>query len=286
MNEQVKPDVLQKLRDVAYRVDASFSHHHEVSSILVFGSTATGYVDERSDVDMLIICRSGLLSVTDRENILSELGSNWRFHDQSNNNALFADIDVGSLVDSVLVEVHYQTASWVSEVLAKVLDHGAITTEKLPFRPYTLPALLQRAWLLTDKDGTVKQWCEKAKIFPEQLKINILRHFVPILRENLAELQANADRGLGPRGFIFFLNWAVDAMTSILFALNEIYDPADRRAECTILPTLTYVPQNFIPIFTEVMQGPFDDAGALYRATLFESLAIEVLKMAEAQQKL
>lgn len=280
VSEEVR-SALSKRRQVAHRIDEALGHHPEVSSVLVFGSVASGHVDERSDVDMLIVCKLNILPIAQRKETLPRLGSNWLFHEQCG--ALFAECDLDGLVEGVLVEVHYQTAAWISEVLEEVLDKGATTTEKLPFRPYTLPALLQRAWLLRDKEGIVEKWREKAKIFPNELKLNILRHFVPILRENLAELKANAERGLGPWGFIFHLNWAVDALARILFALNEIYDPADRREERTILPTLTYVPQDFIPTLTEVLEGPFDEIGALRRARMFEQLAVEVLRMAEAQ---
>jgi hypothetical protein len=272
---------LRKRRNIAQRVNEAFNHCPEVSSVLVFGSVASGQVDERSDVDMLIICRSSILPISTRERILSQIGSNWLFHKQYS--PLFVDCDVNGLVAGILVEVHYQTTPWISEVLNEVLGYGAITTEKLPFRPYTLPALLQRGLLLKDKDGTIKQWREQARNFPKVLKLNILRHFIPILHEKLAELKATAERGLGSRSFIFFLNSAVDALTSILFAVNETYDPADRRAEQTILPTLPYVPQDFISTLTKVLEGPFDKVGALQRAQAFEGLALEVLRTAEAE---
>lgn len=275
-------ELLRKRRQVAERVCEAFDHHLIVSAVLVFGSVASGHVDQYSDVDMLIICQPEILSVVDRTSLLSSIGEGWRFQGTSNDNALFAASDTNGSVEDVLVTVHYQTASWISEVLNEVLDHGAITTEKLPFRAYTLPALLQRAWLLRDKNKLVQDWRERAKVFPRQLKLNLLQHFTPRLRENISELKASAERGLGPRAFLFHLNWAVDAMTGILYALNEIYDPADRRAERTILPTLPQVPKDFISRLTEILEGPFDEAGARYRAQFLEQLAAEILEMAES----
>ena len=279
------PDIadltLEKRRNIACQLADLFGNHPEVSAILVFGSVATGHVDERSDIDILLICHPGILPITARWYLLSSIGSGWHFHDQSNDNALFADCDVDGSVEGIFVTMHYQTVSWISEVLSEVLDNGAISTEKMPFRPYTLPALLQRAWLLNDKDRFVERWREQAQRFPQQLQLNLLRHFIPMLRENLEDLVANAERRLGPRAFIFRINWAVDALTGILFALNEVYDPADRRTERIILPTLVHVPKNFTSRLTEVLEGPFDDIGALYRAQLFKQLANEVLQMAE-----
>lgn len=41
-------------------------------------------------------------------------------------------------MDWVLVDSHYQTVSAVSEVLDAVINDGAITTARVPFRPYTM----------------------------------------------------------------------------------------------------------------------------------------------------
>jgi len=129
----------------------------------------------------------------------------------------------------------------------------------------------------------VKTWRDQAQPFPRPLKLNLLQHYVPLLRENLEALVADAERHLGSRLFLFRLNQATDALISVLFAVNEVYEPGDRRAERTILPTLERGPRDFLTRFREVVEGPFDDAGALYRARLFQQLAAEVLGMAEVE---
>jgi hypothetical protein len=179
------------------------------------------------------------------------------------------------------VTLHYQTVPFITELFDEVISRGAITHRAVPFRPYTLPALLQRAWVLADNDGQVARWRQQAAVFPEALKRNLVSHFAPLLRAYVEELVAGAERRLGPRHFIFFLDRAVDALVGILFALNETYDPADRRTERVILPTLPRVPADFLPTLTDVLEGPFNDAGALCRGRLFERLASEVLRMAQ-----
>jgi hypothetical protein len=81
----------------------------------------------------------------------------------------------------------------------------------------------------------------------------------------------------------FFLYHGIQAITNILFALNEVYDPADRREERTVLPHLTCVPQEFMSRLTSVLQGPFDEHGAIESAGVFKELADETLRMAEAE---
>ncbi len=256
--------------------------------MLVFGSVALGQADERSDVDILVVCRGELLSIGDRLLILSQLGSGWRSTDGisgdpffAGSEPLFAAMDSGGRVDGIAVELHYQSASWITDVLTQVMA-GAISTSQLPFRPDTLAALIQRTWVLDDRDGLVARWRQYSASYPEALRQNVLRHFSPLLRDYAEELVSHADRRLGPMNFIFSLDRAVDAAVSILFALNDMYDPAEKRTERTILPTLARAPEGFMAKFTEVLEGPFDDAGALYRARLFERLVEEVLELARS----
>jgi hypothetical protein len=171
----------------------------------------------------------------------------------------------------------------VSNVLREVLLKGALTTRLMPSLPYTLPALFQQGWLLLDKKKVVRKWRDQAQPFPWQLKLNLLQHYVPVLRTNLEALVADAEWRFGSRLFLFHLNQAADALVSVLFAVNEVYEPGDRRAERTILPTLEKAPGDFLALFTEVLEGPFDERGMLYRARLFQQLAREALNIAEAE---
>jgi predicted nucleotidyltransferase len=270
---------LLHLRAAALRVGDNLASHPATSAILVFGSVAHGQVDEFSDVDLLLICRSTIPPVAERRAILNEIGSGWQF-DRQNEGSVFRVGDVDGHVGGVLVSVHYQTVPWIDAVLDAVLERGAITTEQIPFRPYTVPALLQRAWVLLDRDCDVARWCEASRTYPSLLQANILRHFMPDLRTHVDELTRTAERDLGARNFIFFLNSAIDDLTSILLALNGVYDPADRRMHTTVVPFLAYLPPGFAAAMTEVLEGPFDRQGALRRAQLFERLATDVLREA------
>jgi hypothetical protein len=270
---------LVHLRAVAQQVGDAFARHPAVSAILVVGSVANGQVDELSDVDLLIACRSDVPPLADRKAILNSIGPGWQF-DRQNVGSLFWIVDGDGHVADTFVTVQYQTVPWINAVLGAVLVHGAITTEQMPFRPYTVPALLQRAWVLLDRDGEVARWREESTNYPPLLRMNILHHVVPKLREHVEELKRTAERGLGARTFIFFLNAAVDELTSILFALNEVYDPADRRMHTAVVPFLPYLPTGYVATMTEVLEGPFDRQGALRRARLFDRLAADVLRKA------
>jgi predicted nucleotidyltransferase len=267
---------LEQRRLVAQRVTQVLATHASITSIIVFGSVATGMVDMHSDVDVLVLCQPDLIPPTERAPMLEELGSGWII-DAPTDNTLFASEDKDGTVDDILVTVHYQSIAWVDAVFREVLDQGAITTELLPFRPYTLPALLQRGWLLYDAHQHVELWREQAKHYPPLLKHNIVQHFMPILQEQTDELVATAHRGIGPRNFLFHLNRSVDALISILYALNDVYDPADRRAAQTVWPLLDNAPVDFVSRLTAVLEGPFDPEGMKQCAQRYSELVQEVM---------
>ena len=268
---------LERRRVVAEGMAQQLGEVPNVIAILVFGSVASGHVDETSDIDILVICEP---DIPDAEMRRGTLVGSWTFETRKGD-ALFPVLEEGISPEGIAMTLHYQRVAWIDAVLEEVLGKGAITTKLLPFRPYTLVGLLNRAWVLEDKLGTVAAWRARTATFPPPLRRNLLAYFVPLLREHTAELLANTRRRLGPVTYIFNLNWAVDAMAGILYALNGIYDPAARRAERTLCPHFEVAPDNFSVRLEAILQGPFDDEAALQKAQRFAELASEVLTLAE-----
>jgi predicted nucleotidyltransferase len=196
--------LLQTHCQIARQIDHVLGKHPEVSSVYVFGSVASGHVDERSDLDITILYHSEILPLSVRKDVLSSIGSEWRFNIQLRANPIWDCVDSG-LVNGLMVEVHYQSASLISEVLGRVINDGAITTQEVPFRPNTVAGMVQQAWLLRDKEGIFKKWRSQIRIYPQVLKLNILAEFVPILREYSRDLVSYAERRLGPGLFLFVL---------------------------------------------------------------------------------
>lgn len=260
------------------RVANAFDTHVEVMATVVFGSVALEQVDTFSDIDMLVVC-SELPSLVEREQLAVSLGLT--FINAGSDTPLFCDQDDCVGEDGLELSLHYQRAEWIQTVIAEVLD-GAITTAQLPFRPYTLLGLLERGWLLTDRRGTVTAWRERLYPYPERLKRNLILSFVPVLQESVEELLVTAQRYLGPRNIIFHLNWGVDALVSILLAINEQYDSAERRFEQAVLPRLVTKPEGLDRRLQDILVGPFDKQGSLYRAQRFKKLADETLELAQA----
>ncbi len=274
---------LERRRSVALKVGSALVKMPEVTAIYVFGSVASGHVDERSDVDIGVVCNPRIPAIDARRDALAGIGSGWRIGDTSESNPIWEAYDLGGVVDGISVELHYHTRDAISEVLDDVVENGAITTKSVPFRPYTMASLVQRSWVLVDRGSLFQGWRKQVHTYPLVLKGNILRRYVPALKDGVEEMRTSAERRLGPMVFIFFLYHAINALTSIVFALNDTYDPADRREEKIILPALTRVPSDFVTRLKYVLEGPFDDPGAIERALLFEQLAAEVVRMAEIE---
>jgi len=272
------PTELLRRQTLARRVADTLSAHAEVSATVVFGSVALGQVDTFSDTDMLVVC-SEIPTVSEREGLTTSLGLS--FVNVISDTPLFCDQDSCVSGDGLALTLHYQRSAWIAAVIGEVLD-GAITTERLPFRPYTLLGLLQRGWLLSDKYALVAGWRAQLLPYPERLKRNLIRSFAPTLQDSAEELVITAGRDLGPRNIIFHLNWGVDALVGILLALNEQYDTAERRFEKAVLPRLGRKPEQLEARLQEILVGPFDCDGARYRAEAFRKLADETLELSQA----
>ncbi len=274
---------LECRREVALRVAGALEGLPEVIGIYVFGSVATGYADEDSDVDVGIVCKHQIPTQSIRKDALFGIGTGWRLSDDTWSSPLFLEYDSSGIVDGIKVEVHYNTPALVSEVLDTVILKGALATERFPSRPYRLGALIQRAWVILDREGVFPLWRKQVQNYPLALKQNILRHYLPHMKDCVDELNRTTKRHLGPVMVNFFLFHGMQALYSLIYALNEVYDPTDRRAERTVIPTLSHVPRDFVPRLKLVLEGPFDDYNAVECARRFEELAADIVVMAETE---
>lgn len=78
-----------------------------VVAVLVFGSVASGHVDDSSDLDVLVVCW-GFPTLEARRALTARLGVGWVLG--ATDDPMFPVIDEGS-VAGVPVTLHYQVAS-------------------------------------------------------------------------------------------------------------------------------------------------------------------------------
>ena len=155
-------------REIALRVARVVESSPLVTGIFVFGSVAQGHADQRSDVDLAVVCDPEVPSIGLRLNFLQSVGTDWRIDHQlgsGRNGAIWDSYDKGA-VDGVDVELHYMSASKVARVLDQVIHHGAVTTNEVAFRPYRIGAVLLKAWTVMDRDGLIARWRSRLSIHP------------------------------------------------------------------------------------------------------------------------
>ena len=268
---------LIRRQELSRRVADALEPHPDILAVLVFGSVASGEVDAASDVDIFVICHD-VPPVQTRTALISPSGL--RLEYTAHEDGLFGVVDELVHQNGLRLSLHFQRQDWLEAIVTEVLA-GAITTVNVPFRPYTLLGLLHQSQILLDKRRVVAGWLERSRTYPPRLKENLLSAFVPQLRDHAAELSETAARNLGLRTFLFHLNWGVDALTSVLLALSEQYDPASKRFESSVLPLLTHKPDDFDRRLHDILVGPFDEYGMLERARAFQMLADEVIELAK-----
>jgi transposase-like protein len=66
---------LRKRYEIACQLADLLGAHQAVSSVLVFGPLAHGDVDERSDVNLFVVCRPEIMPIAERMRLLSQVGS-------------------------------------------------------------------------------------------------------------------------------------------------------------------------------------------------------------------
>ena len=268
---------LIRRRELSRKVAAALEPNPDILAVLVFGSVASGEVDAASDIDIFVICHD-VPPVQRRTALMSPLGL--RLEYTAHEGELFGVVDQLNHQDGLRLTLHFQRQDWLESVITEVLA-GAVTTVNAPFRPYTFLGLLHQSQVLLDKRRVVAGWLERSRTYPPRLKENLLSTFVPQLRDHAAELSETAARNLGLRTFLFHLNWGVDALTGVLLALNEQYDPASKRFESSVLPLLVHKPADFDRRLHDILVGSFDEEGMVKRARAFQTLADEVIEMTE-----
>jgi len=275
---------LEKLRRTSAKISEFLTRDPRVSSVILFGSGAYGVVSNRSDIDLEVVCNPEIPSRADRETLLSQIAPDWEIHAYGFENSPFPTIDTHRNVDGIKVEVHYQTAKWIDAVVTAVVEHGATTMALCSHRPYTVPALIQRGLVLFDRENFAQKWREESREYPPNLKQNILVKGIPSLQNQMISLKALIQKKSAvvdvrniQRNQRNVLYYALDALTTVLFAINEIYDPAQNHIEETVFPELTTIPDRLIERWKLIQTTEWPDSVAA-----FIDLANDVLDLTKS----
>jgi hypothetical protein len=253
-----------------------------VRGIVCFGSYALGTADAESDVDLYVICDPTIIPEALRYTLFTRIPGGTALHLQYAtpgwDNAWAPQADRVTL-EQIIFDLAYTTHDWLTHVVHRVRTEGVLTLPEIPFRPYTVLGLFAHAMPLYDPHGIVAGLRAQLSPYPPALRANLLGASLPIMTDGLAELRNYTRRNIGPSAFLLHLERVCDAMVSVLYALNEHYDPATKRPEQE-LRKLAMLPDRFVARFVRLLEGPFDLRSCPHVVDELTSLVGEVTHLA------
>jgi predicted nucleotidyltransferase len=249
-----------------------------VRAILCFGSYAMGTFDEYSDLDLFAFCEPEVVSAPEKRRVLESVQGVTDF--EESDTAVGWDNQWSPQVDHFRLngdrfEISYNTMDWIRTVVRRVTQEGAASIPEQQFRPYTILGLLENGIILYDPDSFLRCLIDCLYPYPVQLKKKLISDSLHTLKDCLEELKDGNKRGFGLTFFHFFFHRMCDALYTLLFTVNEKYDPAVKRSEVEY-EKLRVLPPNFLDRYAKLLEGPFDKNGRRRAINDLESLVAEV----------
>lgn len=232
------------------------SKEFEVESILCYGSYAQKFNDEKSDIDLLVLLKNNFPDYLIRQACYSKY-PNIKILSLDEDFANRWDVSWTPVNDRLVVEnqpidIGFNTIQWVNNVINKLIIENKITFPEFPFRPYTFLGLLESSTALYDENNFIKNCLSKIRPMPLGLRDAIINSFLPILKESYEDIMDYSERNIGILAYEFQLFRGLDALIGILFAINEVYDPASKHTE-RFLFKLSKKPENLDKFITHVL---------------------------------
>jgi predicted nucleotidyltransferase len=212
----------------------SLAENPEVHGILCFGSYAMGTFDRYSDIDLYVLCSPSIISVGVRRGVLENMSAVQDIEInpvQAGWDTRWAPQNDRFRIAEFLFDISYNTVDWVSRVVRAVQERGVISESELGFRAYTMLGLLEHSVILYDPEATLQTLKASLYPYPAKLKHALLAESWPIAKGSLEELEDYVKRSIGNSAFLFHYERLLDSLCTIVFAINERYDPATKRLE-------------------------------------------------------
>ena len=252
-----------------------------VRGILCFGSYAMGTNDARSDIDLYVICRPQIPAAAQRRAALSAAGNVEELRlDQAQPawENQWCPCNDRLTLDGIQFDVLYNTLDWVQSVVSQVKTSGAATLPQLKFRPYTFLGLLENSVILYDAEGTLCQIVAGLYPYPPALRRSLIAASLDVIHGSLEDMQDYNCRAIGNTAFLFHFWRVIDATSTLLFALNERYDPAAKRLE-EVYRRLPRLPANFLDRYNDLLETPLTPPGRRKIVAGLQALTMEIERL-------
>ena len=223
----------------------------QVEAIALGGSRATGRNDEKSDYDVYVYITDSI-DENQRRNILGkyckymEIGNSfWELED-----------DV-TLKDGIDMDIIYRDMKGFENMVSSVV------MDCIPWNGYTTCMWhnLITSKIVLDKNGKLSTLQEKYRIpYPKELKENIIANNLKLLSGMLPSFDMQIKKAEN-RGDLVSVNHRVTEFLAsyfdIIFALNEMTHPGEKRMESICSKECSILPNNFDTNLNRLFEGMF-----------------------------
>jgi len=223
----------------------------QVEAIALGGSRATGRSDEESDYDVYVYI-TGSITENERRDILSkyckymEIGNSfWELED-----------DV-TLKDGIDMDIIYRNMKGFENMVSSVV------MDYVPWNGYTTCMWhnLITSRIVLDKNNKLNILQEKYRIpYPKKLKENIISNNLKLLSGMLPSFDMQIKKAEN-RGDLVSVNHRVTEFLAsyfdIIFALNEMTHPGEKRMQSICSEECNILPKNFDANLCRLFDGMF-----------------------------
>ena len=223
----------------------------QVEAIALGGSRATGRYDEKSDYDVYVYINNSIPE-NDRRGILDkyckymEIGNSfWELED-----------DV-TLKDGIDMDIIYRNIQDFEHMVSSVV------IDCVPWNGYTTCMWhnLITSRILVDKTGYLTALQEKYRIpYPKKLKENIISNNLKLLSGMLPSFDMQIKKAENRKDFVSVNHRVAEFLASyfdILFAMNEMTHPGEKRMQSICSEECIILPNNFDTNLHRLFDGMF-----------------------------
>ncbi len=232
----------------------NFSNVDSIRAIVLSGSSTNDSADECSDLDVYIY--------TDKEvdlDIRKQIAEKYAIN-PSLNNTYWETGDEMLIKDSGKgLDIMYRDPSWIESMIENVwVKHYASLG-------YTTCFLhnIKTSKILYDKTGWFKNLQDKISgEYPEELSKNIIKKNLPVLKEKkyasyYGQIKCAIERkdyvAVNHRTTVFLASYF-----DIIFALNKVFHPGEKRLIHYVKTKCAKIPQNFEEDVNALLTAPYD----------------------------
>lgn len=223
----------------------------QVEAIALGGSRATGRNDEKSDYDVYVYLKESV-DETIRRDILEKYCQYMEI-----SNSFWELEDDVTLKDGIDMDIIYRNMNDFENMVSSVVDNC------VAWNGYTTCMWhnLITSKIVFDRNGNLQKLQEKYKIpYPKKLKENIISNNMKLLQGLLCSYDMQIEKAEN-RGDLVSVNHRVAEFLAsyfdIIFALNEMTHPGEKRMQSICSKECKILPNNFDENLNRLFQGMF-----------------------------